>query len=394
MKKKKDAYLLQHKFDLKDVLLTETYSGFHGIWVIKDGDPTTYKKIQTALARKFGSDTEGITNLAKMLRINNFLHNKYPEKFLVKLIQDTEKVWTQEEIVKKYKLDLVEKQENGYREEEMLTVSESLTGISTIQKVKKIVKGKALGIEFKKPMPLRNVKTEMSLNDCFQSLKKLPLEMFLEDEMLQEGNVNCPFHNDNKESASVYVGNNGDYLFHCHACDVGTKNIVSLYRSKTGKGLIKSVKDLARIIGIKIIETEFEKEQMEKYKENRMFLSEDMSVELPNTWGWLVKSDRNRYLDFFNRIGETKFIKDDFQYKDQNVVFLSLNHIKREFGKTSLVTTFRVVQLLCILGFIEKVPLGLVHEDLQKRALKELGMKKEHLLQLNLKKRSRSDETN
>src|SRR5690606_18873141 len=82
----------------------------------------------------------------------------------------------------------------------------------------------------------------------------------------------CPFHNDNHPSAGVFKSFNGEVIFNCFSCDVETMNIIGMYQKTNLITYRKAIKKLAKILGIRIQESEFVYDQLEKYRLNRYFL--------------------------------------------------------------------------------------------------------------------------
>jgi hypothetical protein len=386
IKKAKEAYLEKHGNDLKEAVLVETYSGFHGYWIAKDGSKEKFKKIQRALIRKFDSDRQ-IIKEAGLMRVPGFDHRKYKDPFLIKVVQWSDKQFTEEELIRSLGLQLL-KQEKGFAKEEVQEkvsfASELTRSVNVIKRKEKsdLVLKKAIG-----PLTERR-----SFNEALQIVLSKPLTDFIDSPTMVEGeSVKCPFHNDEKPSASVFVSNGGEALFHCHACSIGTRNVIGLHMAHSGKGWRQSVEDLSKMIGIKVIETEFEREQFQKYRDNRHYLEQDLETLLPYTAHFITRYGRKMYLRYFNDKAETTVLKEEFQYKNHNVFFISYRAIAKENEKKSMRAVQNTVILLNTLGFIERVPEDFVPAELKDRAEKERKILQQELRQQGEKGKRRAD---
>lgn len=383
----KETYIEKYKKDLKDAVLVESYSGFHGYWIAKDGSKENFKKIQRALIKKFNSDNQ-IVKEAGLIRLPGFDHRKYEYPFPVKVIQWTDKRLTEEELIHSLGLKFI-KQDKGFAKEEIqeaVSYSSELTRSVTVIRKKQISE-----LILKNVMPLGKLENQ-SFNEALQNVLKKPLTTFIDSPNMVVGeNIKCPFHSDETPSASVFTSNTGEILFHCHACTIGTRNVVGLYMAHTGKGWKKSVEDLAKMIGIKVVETEFEREQFQKYRDNRHYLEQDLETLLPNTEHFIGKYGRKMYLRYFNDKGETNVLKEEFQYKKHNVFFVSYRAIAKEMGKKSMLAVQNTVVLLNTLGILERVPEECIPEELKKRAEIERKTLQDELRQQGEKGKKRAE---
>lgn len=379
----KTAYLKKYERDLQDALLVESYSGYHAYWFAQNGKKENFKKIQRALIKKFESDAQ-IVKEAGLMRVPGFNHRKYDEPFLIEVIQSSTRKFTEEDFIHSLNLEFT-KQEKGFVKEEVqekVSFSSDLTRSVTV-----IRKKQTSDLVLKNTASLGKLEKQ-TFAEALENILKEPLTTFIDSPNMAEGNgVNCPFHNDKTPSASVYVSSKGETLFHCHACTIGTRNIIGLYMAHRGYGWRKSVKDLAGMIGIKVTETEFEREQFEKYRDNRHYLEQDLETLLPNTEHFIGKYGRKLYLRYFNDKAETNIVKEEFQYKNHNVFFISYRAIAKEMDKKNMQSVQNTVVLLNALGFIERVP-----EEHIPSVLKERAEVERKILQDELRKQGEEGE--
>lgn len=382
----KKVFLSKHKESLKDALIVETYSGFHGYWLSEKGEyVAAFKKVQRALVKKFNSDGQ-IIKEANLMRIPGFFHQKYPEKFLVNVVQWSTKRFTEEELIESLGLEIQDKQTKGFRKMEVaekVSYSSDLTRtVTVIQRQRQMS-----NIVFRNIMPFGSVE-KVTFNESVERVLKEPLTSFVESPSMNEGDsVLCPFHDDHTPSGTVYRSDLGETVYYCHSCEVGTRNVIGLYMLHTGKGWRKSVESLSKMIGLKVIETEFEREQFQKYRDNRFFFELDIKLLLPYTSKWIDRYGRRIYLRYFNDKGETKVLKEEFQYKGQNVFFISYRQISKEMDKKNMKSVQNNVILMNTLGFIERVPEGDIPEELRSRAETE-----RKILQSELRKQGEKGE--
>lgn len=368
IKKKKESYRKKNEKLLRDAIIVESFSGFHIYWIAKNASVKNWRKIEEALIELFEADNQ-VKKEANLLRINDFMHQKYDEAFEVKVVQWSDKTFTEDEFIKNMNLFSVKKQEKGFAKEEVqkkVSFSSELTRSVTV-----IRKKQESNLVIRPMFPFGKLE-EQSFNEALQSVLSEPISEFIHSPELEVGeNILCPFHNDHKPSASVYLSKNGQMVFHCNACSIGTRNVIGLYMAHTGKGWRKSVEDLAKLIGIKVVETEFEREQFRKYRDNRQYLEQDLETLVENTAFFINKYGRRSYLRFFNDKAETNVLKESFQYKNHNVFFVSYRAISEEMHKKSMLTVQNTVVLMNTLGFIERVPEQFIPLELKERAEKE-----------------------
>ncbi len=367
IKQFKESYMKKHRGALQDAVIVDTYAGYHAYWIAKNGSKENFKKIQRALIRKFGSDNQ-IVKEAGFLRLPGFQHRKYEDPYPVEVIQWSDKSFTEEELMHSLNLNLIEQQKGFVKKEvdEPISYSSDLTRSVTV-----IQRKKQSDLIFKNVVPFGKFKNQ-TFNEALQTVLGEPLTAFIESPDMEIGeNISCPFHNDQHPSASVFISKTGEMLFKCHACTIGARNIIGLYMVHTGMGWRNSVKNLAKMIGVKVVETEFEREQFTKYRDNRHFLNQDLETILPNTEHFIGKYGRTSYLRYFNDKAELNVVKEEFQYKGHNVFFISYRAIAKEMGGKNMQSVQNTVVLLNALGFLERVPEEFIPTEMKQRAERE-----------------------
>jgi hypothetical protein len=385
--KSRDTFLQKHKKDLKDAVITETYSGVHAYWLAEDGSKENFKKIQRALIKKFNSDKQ-IVKEAGLMRIAGFDHRKYDNPFPITVLQWSDERFTEEELIKSLNLKFI-KQDKGFAKEE---VQEKVSFSSELTRSVTVIRKKRMSELILKNVALFGKMEQQTFNEALQNVLKQPLSAFIESPNMTEGeNIKCPFHSDDTPSARAYVSELGEMVFHCHACTIGTRNIIGLYMAHTGKGWRKSVEDLAKMIGIKVVETEFEREQFQKYRDNRLYLEQDLETLVQNTASFIQKFGRKLYLRYFNDKAETNVLKEEFQYKNHNVFFISYRAIAKEMGNKNMQSVQNSVMLLSTLGFLERVPEEFIPSELKERAEKERKILQQELRQQGEKGEKRAN---
>lgn len=385
----KNQFLKKYERELKDAILVETYAGYHAYWIAEKGaDLSHFKKVQRALIKKFDSDSQ-IVKEANLMRIPGFFHQKYEDMFLINIVKWSDKKFTEEELVQSLGLELTDRQTKGFAKVE---VAEKISYSSELTRTVTMIRSQQKSdMIFRNIVPFGSIE-KLTFNDALEKVLEKPLSSFVESPIMEEGTkVHCPFHDDNNPSGVVYRSEMDEEVYHCHGCEVGTRNIIGLYMLHTGKTWRKSVEDLAKMVGIKVIETEFEREQFQKYRDNRMYFEQDFKTMLPHTSKWIDKYGRRLYLRFFNDKAETKVLREEFQYKGQNVFFISYRMIAKEMGNKNMQSVQNTVILLNTLGYIERVPEGDIPKELRIRAEKERKILQDELRQQGDKGQKRAD---
>ncbi|MGN5653926.1 CHC2 zinc finger domain-containing protein [Bacillus sp. Brlt_9] len=372
----KDNFLATYKEELKDSLIVETFSGFHIYWLVSDCSIEMFEKVESALIGKFGSDPQ-VKNRSRILRIPGFLHQKYEEPFLITVIQWSERRFTVAEFTSELGINLEKKrQEKGYvkttEQEEVAYNSKVTRGVSKVEH-----SGRTASIVFHSPQP---VKEKCTRAKAIEEILSRPLTDFVKEPvMIQDTAIHCPFHNDSNPSASVFRSRKGEEAFYCHSCNIGARNAIGLYMAKTGAKYTEAINKLARMIGIKIVRTEWEQDMLEIYQSNREFLEDDIETYYPSIHKFISKYARVSYLRHFNDKGGVKILSEDISYKGHNVFFVSIRYLKGELNKKSTRTVHSTVLLLCLLGFLERVPDKEVPEEMRNRAKTETEILKKEL---------------
>jgi hypothetical protein len=378
---KKNRFKHQYYQLFKENLICETYAGFHIYFLLSVPEKTDdFSIIQKALAKKFEGDPS-ISNPSRIMRLPDFFHMKYDDPYQIKVINWPTKRWTKEEIINTYKLQLIEPQKTG-----IVTVQEvdvnPYTGKKTFYTRKKMLDKPK--IMFKKPAVAPLKRKEISLNMFIDEVRKRPFSDFIKSPEMEVGPaISCPFHHDNHPSAGVFITKDGEYGFNCFGCEAGFMNIIGIHRQTTGFGYIKSLHELAAILGYEITETKFEQAQFKKYRLNSRFLIlDDIETFYPNIWYWIKPSKKSSLrfdvLKFLNSYGEATLVKDDFQYDGEHTTFLSFHHLERSIKK-DYGSVYRTIKLLALLGFIDIINNSVIHPDLKKMSEKqrEIGMWRE-----------------
>lgn len=377
----KKIWLKKYKSSLKDTVIVETYSGFHVYWILDEGaDKETFSNIQKQLAEKFEADTS-VSNPARFMRLVGFKHLKYDDHPTVTIIQDTDKKWSKEKVLKKYKITEEIPQTKGFVKTEFRTTTESdEMGVFS----RDIMVEKNLGdsgIEFNEKVVTEISGTQMSFDAFVEWIKKQNFNDFVENVDFSS-RMNCLFHDDKRPSAGVHLNEDGDEtLYTCNSCSVNTMNIITMYQRVLGhKPYREAVKDLAEKCGVKIIKSDFEVRMNEKLIDNGDFLEKDLSsrrakdMKYPNLYHWTKNPKKFSLLYRLNTSSRSNYISDDYQYKGHNIFFISTRHAMSEMDASNRTMANRTLNLFSVLGLIERVPTEVVKEvapSLYKRGLKE-----------------------
>lgn len=191
-------------------------------------------------------------------------------------------------------LELDLPQTKGYGKEEHSIPVQYGSPVETTFSI--IVPMEKADIVFKNPYAFE-LKKEMTLREALEEIKKKNWERSLNLPIWMKGKNSLSLHNDTNPSANTFISKRDEHMFCCHACEVGTKNATGLYMITKGVGFRAAVTDLAKMLGIKIVKTKYEEEQLEKYQDNRMFLKQDLTVMFPNIAYYVNQYDRKAFCD-------------------------------------------------------------------------------------------------
>ncbi len=183
----------------------------------------------------------------------------------------------------------------------------------------------------------------------------------------------CCFHPDENPSANVFVSRNGHYLYKCFGCG-RIYDIISIYQTLTKKSFAESLKKLASFFGIKCEQSDWVKDQLNKYHQNLVtllnFEKYDYDVLYPNFYKLL--KDRYHYLYYINSFGLGFIRSEKESYQNESIFSMSYEYFTKTFSKNHVYykTAKRFINLFCTLGLIKKVPIEEVPEHLVAEARK------------------------
>ncbi|ASS66978.1 hypothetical protein [Paenibacillus sp. RUD330] len=120
-------------------------------------------------------------------------------------------------------------------------------------------------------------------------------------------------------------------------------------------GFRHAQEELARLLDLEGLRDEWKINQWEKYQNNLQALRDNnqkFEREFPSLYKLVQKY--LTYLEYFNTHEEEGIFR-SFSYREEHVFFTSTNRIKEKLGKSQSTVT-RSVNLLTLLGMIEKIP--------------------------------------
>lgn len=184
---------------------------------------------------------------------------------------------------------------------------------------------------------------------------------------VQEGHAfSCifPDHEDNNPSAGIMTKSNGEHRYICHSHPGGKLNLstIDIWTELQGIEPAQAVKEILAFEGIDYIETEFHKEQKEKYHYNTTIVNDLQYIadNFPHLYKYL-----NRYeleLRALMDYAETNIKGRDYKHKNQSIFFISKNYAGELFrsAKNNATVNSRrshtFMSILCLLGILERVP--------------------------------------
>lgn len=184
----------------------------------------------------------------------------------------------------------------------------------------------------------------------------------------------CLFHKDNNPSASIWRNpDTGHYLYTCHSsnCSFGTGSIIKVVERLQGsKNKPQAINFIKNVYGIKLLESDWQKEQKEILQVNKEYLmNSNFQYEYPE----LYKRIKN-YIPQLNILQDVaiKNVYSDLQIVDDNVAFFaSIRYLSGLVGMQSLGALNERINLFAYLGLINKLAEDAIPEDMLKRAKHE-----------------------
>ncbi|MCC2485079.1 hypothetical protein LKM01_25130 [Bacillus pacificus] len=387
MKRLKQEFLEMFEKQLEGTLIVETRNGFHIYWLVEDGEIEDFVLVEEAIINIFGEWADkAVSDLPRILRIPGFLHYKEEDEPFICTVKQWGKRWRKQEIIQTLGLKIKKRKEErkervGARKEHKKTAA--TTDLKFVRKA-------------------YSKKQEMTEADFLHWIKREPIQNFFKNAELKENRFSCHFHPvvDTKASAALYELDNGVQVYTCHGnCTKKGRDIISMYQALHGCGYRQALTGLAKIANVEFIETEFQQEQFKKYRDNRRFVKE----ELYDSDVFYAKFDhltkylnykRPAYLRMMNDFAELQLSEEEFsvpnELKNKNgeviglekhaIFFISYSAIASQMKQQSIESVFNTINILCLLGFITKVPKEQVPEKLMKRALLEKKKEDENII--------------
>lgn len=380
MKRLKNEFLETFEKQLDGTMIVETRNGFHIYWLVEDGEIKDFVLMEEAIISIFGDWADkAVSDLPRILRIPGFLHYKEIDEPFVCTVKQWGKRWTKQEIIQTLGLK-IKKEKLDRREERKERVG-----------VRKNHKKTAARTDLKFVRKAYTEKQEMTEADFLHWIKRQPIEDFFKNSELQEERFHCHFHVETKPSAMLHTLDNGVNLYMCHGnCTKKGRDIISIYQAIHACGYRKALKSLMKIANVDLIETEFQQEQLEKYRDNRRFVYEELydSDMFYAKYEHLTKYlnyKRPAYLKMMNDFGELQLSEEEFSVpntlknskgeivgpKKNAIFFISYGAIAGHMKQQSIESVFNTINILCLLGFLTKVPNEEVPKKLMDRALLE-----------------------
>ena len=357
-------------FPLSPSIIVDSGNGYHVYWklTIPLHEIERVKFLLSAIQELLGGDSRA-TLATQLLRVPN-THNRKnelsgEEPVLVKVVERNSKTY----ILKDFITALDIQEEDIYDLKTSLTTSTPKVTKTTVYTGNDVI-----NFDFTKKITPLNEKV-----DNFIDL----LELIKKQNILLASNINpahlgktfkCCFHKDENPSANVFISRNGHYLYKCFGCD-RTYDIIAIYKELTNKNFVECLQDLADFFGIKYEQSEWAKEQINKYHQNLVtlinFEKYDYKEMYPNFYK--LFNSRSHYLYYLNSFGLGYVRSEKESYEGENIFYISFDHFTKVFAKNRVTrkSAERYINLFCTLGLIKKVPLKKVPKKMAAEALEQ-----------------------
>ncbi len=426
IEEKKHGFLKDNDGVLENFMIIETANGFH-LYLKNSGDKNIeqeeYSRFLRSLAKIFkeswqNSIDTSVFDKGRVLRLAGFYHLKN-EPFLVSLKQLPEDKTgkSMEGWLKHFNVELIDKSElKTKRELIQETKVDDDTGEMYVEEKRKVTKKKAqtdlkvtenIDDEEREYIAreyfgheayshyynilVGKEKPELSKPEVLEMIGMIhPVHFFDNDELLST-NFNCHFHHDEKPSAFIsYFEKMNQYYYNCHS-NCQSKTTMKLIAEASNLKFKQTIRLVCKLLGIKLVRSEFENNMNEKYSENLSFIYEvphrieagEFSESLQKYFSGTrnrIANTRLRVYGTLNSIGKKQFYE-HFNYDGHNYFFVSFSHLaevsgnfvakknKKGLSKAFKYQIYEEVLMLQILGFIKRVPFSKIHPKIAEKSL-------------------------
>lgn len=386
------------KFKCQPSFIIETRNGIHVYWLVNNNTTNEqYLECQLRLIKHFNSDS-AIKDLTRIMRVPGFYWTKdINNKFMCKVIKYNNIRYEIGDIMKE--LPIIEEEKNS--------IIANKQNINTIIKIKpkknniELIKNKDIkglqGVLFGINDEGRKVPTIDKTNnlilslalkpqiivtnrsELYDTINKINLVEFLG---LNSSRFNCIFHDDNTYSASIFINSEtGHYLYKCHSgdCKFPSGTIIRVVERLQKCSKPQAINFIKSVYGIKLIETEWQKEQKEILQANKDYLySGLMADEFPQ----LYKRIRNYIpiLIMINDIAMNNVYDESISDSDKVIFFASIRYIANALNTKDIKRLTERLNLFVFLELIEKLSVEDIPEHMLKEAKHQAALKKQNKL--------------
>lgn len=371
-----------YNFILKPSYIIETRNGFHVYWLLKEGATIEqFQKCEEQLINYFDADKQ-VKKLAQLMRVPNYYWCK-----------DTND---------KFKIEIIESNNVRYNIQDIMNVLPEVKGINinsvkTNKKNNKQTNNTNFNIQAIKELNSEYMKTVVKdiegvfgvlINECntiflyqytktpkyiartrmevYEIINKIDLGDFLGIDHPQH--FKCIIHNDNNPSAGIFKGSDGSDIYKCHSSNCGfVGGIVKVVEKLAGCSKIEAINFIREIYGIELLQTEWQKEQIELLETNKEYLlSGKMEIEYPELWKY-VKPRVGKLICFLD-LAIKNCYGEELSHDNKPVFWTSISHLQNVFETSSRVTVNRTINLFALLKLIDKLPEKNIPEKMLKKA--------------------------
>lgn len=210
-----------------------------------------------------------------------------------------------------------------------------------------------------------------SYADLFQLLAQLPIEQCINPSVPLDTFFPCIFINGNYAWISANPNGHYRYFTKRKGGEVIGFDLLDLVEVSYKLSTFDAIQKIADLLSLQISEDQWRKEQKEKYFRNYQFLFNFFqNKQTSSLTVSLYLHECFPVLDALNGLGVFHIHKKQYAYKGQNVFFASSSHLALHINGFSSSKVAKMINLLAVLGFIEKVPISAIHPSLLAEAVK------------------------
>lgn len=219
-------------------------------------------------------------------------------------------------------------------------------------------------LSFHQKPPLSNIATTRM--EVYEIINKIDLADFLGIDSPES--FCCIIHDDHNPSAGIFKGKDGSDIYKCFSSNCGfVGSIVKIVEKLAGCNKVKAINFIKSIYNIELIQSDWQKEQIELIEVNKDYLySGKMEEEYPQLWKY-VKPRLSKVICLLDLAAKNCY-DEDMSYMNNPVFWASTSHLKEIFDTSSNETVSKSINLFALTDMVHKLSEDNIPENMLKKA--------------------------